>query len=122
MSQNYSSDKEEGSIRQYVPLILILFIATILVIFAVQNSHEIAIKLIFRTVNVSLSLALLISVFIGVIMTLIYSISLLQKKNKKIKEMKTHISELKKYTKQETVNKPEEKDSGFKTGSTTELL
>lgn len=122
MSDNYTSEKEQSSIKQYVPLILILFIATILVIFAVQNSHEIAIKLIFRTVNVSLSLALLISIFIGVIMTLVYSISLLQKKNKRIKEMKAYISELKKYTKKETGNKPEEKDSGFKTGSTTELL
>ncbi len=105
MSKNYTSEhsQEQSSIRQYVPLIVILLVATVLVIFAVQNSHEIEIKLLFRKVNVSLSLALLISVFIGVIMTLIYSISFLQKKNKVIKDLKGRINELKK-------NSPPEKD------------
>jgi len=95
MENKYSRHKEKGLIKQYVPLIIILLVATFLVMFAVQNSHAVDIKLLFRTFNISLSLALLISVFIGVILTLIYSIGFILEKNKTIKNLKAQLKELK---------------------------
>jgi len=75
-------------------LIISIILATILVIFALQNVEVIPVNLWFWTVESSLALILLISFGIGAILGVVLSIPSINKRKKKLEERKMEIEKL----------------------------
>jgi putative membrane protein len=75
-------------------LIISIILATILVIFALQNVEVIPVNLWFWSVESSLALILLISFGIGAILGVVLSIPSINKRKKKLEERKKEIEKL----------------------------
>lgn len=76
-------------------LILGLLLTFLLVIFAVQNAGLVTVKLWFWNVESYLALFLLISLFLGILLGIIFSLPSLNKKNKQIVQLTKKINKLK---------------------------
>ncbi len=87
-----------GSEFMELRLILSLIVALFIVIFSIQNSASVVIKLLFIEFNVSLAVVILISTILGaIIVMLMWAIQKIQL-NKKIKEQAKKIENLEKET------------------------
>ncbi|HYX06252.1 MAG TPA: LapA family protein [Bacteroidales bacterium] len=75
-------------------LIIALILAVILVVFALQNAADTAVKLWFWDFHSSLSLLLLVAFGIGTLLGIIFSWPSIKKKNKKISERDKRIAQL----------------------------
>ncbi|MGF1584526.1 MAG: lipopolysaccharide assembly protein LapA domain-containing protein [Bacteroidales bacterium] len=82
---NYQSNDNQppAHLFRYISLIII---ALLLVIFAIQNSHEVTIHLWFWVFRTSLALGLVICVIFGFVLSLIYFYPTNRRKKKKQKE------------------------------------
>ena len=78
----------------YVNLIIILIIAIIAVIFGVQNTAVVTINFLGLKFNSSLALMLLLSVLIGFVITILFSIPYFYKFKKTISKLKKDIINL----------------------------
>ncbi len=75
-------------------LIIALILSIILVVFALQNAADTAVKLLFWDFHSSLSLLLLVAFGIGTLIGIIFSWPSIKKKNKKIAEKDKKIAQL----------------------------
>ena len=75
-------------------LISALILAVILVVFALQNAADTAVKLWFWDFHSSLSLLLLVAFGIGTLLGIIFSWPSIKKKNRKISEKDKKIAQL----------------------------
>jgi uncharacterized integral membrane protein len=73
---------DSNSSANLFKVISLMVIALLLVIFAIQNSHEVIINLWFWGFRTSLALALIICLAGGFLLSLIYFIPLLRNKHK----------------------------------------
>ncbi len=80
----------------YFALILFLIIAIIAVIFGVQNTAVVTLKLFGFKLESSLALILLVFMGIGVILTLLFSIPYFLKNKKRISSLNKRVKELEK--------------------------
>ena len=78
--RNNTSD--DRSTAQIARLIILMVFALLLVIFAIQNSHEVIINLWFWVFRTSLALALVITLVTGFLLSLIYFIPLIRNRRK----------------------------------------
>ena len=78
----------------YVLLLIILIIAVIGVIFGIQNTALVTLKLFGLKFESSLALVLLIFLGVGIILAFLFSIPYYIKYNKKISTLKKRIKEL----------------------------
>ena len=75
-------------------LIFALILAIIVVIFALQNSDTVTVKLWFWEVQSSVALVMLIILLIGAILGVMFSLPSIFKKNKKIEDLEEQIRKL----------------------------
>ena len=75
-------------------LIFALILAIIVVIFALQNSDTVTVKLWFWEVQSSVALVMLIILLIGAILGVLFSLPSIFKKNKKIEDLEEQIRKL----------------------------
>ena len=75
-------------------LIFALILAIIVVIFALQNSDAVTVKLWFWEVQSSVALVMLIILLIGAILGVMFSLPSIFKKNKKIEDLEEQIRKL----------------------------
>lgn len=90
--------------------ITILVIAIIVVIFAVQNVTQVAIKLWFFDLEASLSLIIILTFTLGAVLTILFSLNEFRKKNKKIGQLETKIADLKEII---ALKEKRERSAGF---------
>jgi uncharacterized integral membrane protein len=80
----HSNDNQPPAhLFRYITMIVI---ALLLVIFAIQNSHEVTINLWFWGFRTSLALALVICVMLGFVLSLIYFYPVKRSNKNKLKE------------------------------------
>lgn len=79
----------------HLSLILLMIFALLLVIFAIQNSHDVVIRLWFWRFETSMALALVISIIAGFLLCSLYTLPLLQSKNKIIRSKNKEIEKIK---------------------------
>ncbi len=75
-------------------LIIALILAIIVVIFALQNSDTVLVKLWFWEVQSSVALVMLIILLIGAILGVLFSLPSIFRKNKKIEELQEKLRKL----------------------------
>lgn len=73
------------SVLQNAKLILAFVAALLLVIFAVQNAQEVDIRFWFWGFSASLSLILFVSIGVGVLLSILFTVFFIRKKEKKDK-------------------------------------
>jgi len=73
------------SVLQYAKLILAFVAALLLVIFAVQNAQEVDIRFWFWGFSASLSLILFVSIGVGVLLSILFTVFFIRKKERKFK-------------------------------------
>jgi uncharacterized integral membrane protein len=76
---NHSGNHSTGQITR---LIVLMAVGLLLVIFAIQNSHEVIVNLWFWRFSISLALALIICIIIGFVLGLVYLFPLFRDKQK----------------------------------------
>ncbi len=81
--------------KEHVRLAGLLVIALLLVIFAIQNSHEVVISLWFWKFPTSLALALVICLISGFLLSFLYYLPLIRAKNGMIRKRDKDIARLK---------------------------
>jgi len=86
-------------------LIIGLILSLILVVFALQNAADTAVKLWFWDFHSSLSLLLLVAFGIGTLLGIIFSWPSIKKKNKKITEKDKKIAQLSEQVKELSASK-----------------
>lgn len=77
-----NNSSEDRSTAQIARLIILMVFALLLVIFAIQNSHEVIINLWFWVFRTSLALALVITLVMGFLLSLIYFFPLIRNRRK----------------------------------------
>jgi uncharacterized integral membrane protein len=95
---NQHLPNEKHPKNQIARLVLLIVLAVLLVVFAIQNSHEVIIKLWFWNFRTSLALALVISILSGFLLSLIYYLSLVSYKNRIIRDKEKEMMSLRKKT------------------------
>lgn len=96
MTDSKSNDNQEKKFTaHHAKLIIILVIALLLVIFAIQNAQEVTISLWFWVFRASMALALMICLVSGFLLSFIYFIPLLRKKDQLLREKEKTIARLK---------------------------
>jgi lipopolysaccharide assembly protein A len=75
-------------------LIIALILAILVVIFALQNSDPVTVKLWFWVVQSSVALVMLIILLIGAILGVLFSLPGIFKRNKKIEELEENLRKL----------------------------
>jgi uncharacterized integral membrane protein len=83
-TNDYPGDSQ--SPRHLFRYITLIIIALLLVIFAIQNSHEVTINLWFWEFRTSLALALVICIILGFVLSLIYFYPYKRTKKNRMKE------------------------------------
>jgi lipopolysaccharide assembly protein A len=78
----------------HVKLIILMIIAVLLVVFAIQNAQVVIIRLLFWDFAASMALALLICLISGLLLSFIYFLPLLREKDKIIKGKEKEIARL----------------------------
>jgi len=90
--------------------ITILVIAIIVVIFAVQNVTQVSVKLWFFDVEASLSLIIILTFTLGAVLSILFSLNEIRKKNKKVGQLETKIADLKEII---SLKEKRERSAGF---------
>ncbi len=83
IEKDYPNEKKPKSHK--IRLLLLVLIAVLLVVFSIQNSHEVVIKLWFWRLQTSMVIAIVISIISGIILTSLYLWPIISYKNKIIK-------------------------------------
>ncbi len=86
---------EKKAEKQHIKLIILMILAILLVIFAIQNSQEVMINLLFWRFYTSMALALIICIVSGFLLSFLYFLPLLQVKNKILSAKEKEITRLK---------------------------
>jgi lipopolysaccharide assembly protein A len=86
--------QEKKFTTHHVKLIILMIIAILLVVFAIQNAQEVIIKMLFWDFTASMALALLICLISGFLMSFIYFLPLLRDKDNLIKAKEKEIARL----------------------------
>jgi uncharacterized integral membrane protein len=94
---NHSGNHSTGQIAR---LIVLMIVGLLLVIFAIQNSHEVIVNLWFWRFSISLALALIICIIIGFVLGLVYLLPLFRyrQKNKPDSETRSPVTEKKEWS------------------------
>ncbi len=71
-------------------LIIALFLILITVVFALQNSNPVTLKLFFWTVNLPVAYIIPAAVLLGALLGVLFSIPAIRKRSEKIRELKEH--------------------------------
>jgi len=79
----------------HIGLILVMILAVLLVVFAVQNSQQVVINLLFWKFSTSMALALVICIVSAFLMSFFYFLMLIHKKNMIIRARDKEIMGLK---------------------------
>ena len=69
-------------------LIIALFLILITVVFALQNSDPVMLKLFFWTVNLPAAFIIPAAVLLGALLGILFSVPTIQKRNEKIRKLK----------------------------------
>jgi uncharacterized integral membrane protein len=73
-------------------LIILLVLVLLLVILVIQNSSPIALKLFFWTMNIPVALVILLSIFLGILISILYTYFSRRKKNANLPESDAGVS------------------------------
>ncbi len=79
----------------HIKLIFLMIFALLLVVFAIQNAHPVEIRLWFWRFHASMALALMICLVSGFLMSFLYFLPLLQRKDKVLGIKEKEIARLK---------------------------
>jgi lipopolysaccharide assembly protein A len=90
----------------HLKLIILMIIALLLVVFAIQNAHTVVIKLWFWQFHASMALALIICIVSGLLLSFLYFLPLLQRKDKIINLKEKEIIRLRGNIPRPAPNKP----------------
>jgi uncharacterized integral membrane protein len=82
MVEEVNNTSGDHSTAKITRLIVLMAFGLLLVIFAIQNSHEVIINLWFWKFSISLALALIICVILGFLLGLVYLFPLFRDKQK----------------------------------------
>jgi putative membrane protein len=74
-------------------LIIIIIITLLVVVFALQNSITINLKIWFWTVDIPAGLALIVTFAVGILLGIISSLPRLMKRNREIRDLKEKIAQ-----------------------------
>jgi uncharacterized integral membrane protein len=74
-------------------LIIALLLIVITVVFALQNSNPVTIRLFFWTVNIAVAYLIPVAVLFGALLGVLFSLPTLHKRAEKIRELKKEKSE-----------------------------